>query len=288
MTDPASVKPGEVWAVEPPKWADGTWIGIRYGHGSRAWWLESTTDIQEHEKVSDDDVVLLHRLVPARPVTRDDLPDAVAVAGQMRETDARGLGFVSYAGDALDAVVAHLNARGGVPESEHRAELMGAYGQRDRLRVLRDEAVARAEKAEAERDEARRWLRDTEELLDAEKARVRGLEADDDPVVYVIRESEIAAVEVTRDRFGFWCSDGDPWVKVGVPAEVARGDQAGRMRAVARHEAVARAIEAVEADRDTAAARACEAAGLTCDEWDELPGQARDMLVQAWREGLAS
>lgn len=163
-----------------------------------------------------------------------------------------------------------------------------AQNQRAEFHRERDAAVARAEKAEAERDEARRWLRDTEELLDAEKARVRGLEADDDPVVYVIRESEIAAVEVTRDRFGFWCSDGDPWVKVGVPAEVARGDQAGRMRAVARHEAVARAIEAVEADRDTAAARACEAAGLTCDEWDELPGQARDMLVQAWREGLAS
>lgn len=67
-----------------------------------------------------------------------------------------------------------------------------------------------------------------------------------DPAVHVVRESEVAAVEVTRD-FGGWCADG-AWVAgVDDTAEWVRGRAAEMVVYAARSEAVARAIEAGQA-----------------------------------------
>ena len=67
-----------------------------------------------------------------------------------------------------------------------------------------------------------------------------------DPAVYVVRESDIAAVEVERVD-AQWNADGALMAWTGESAEEVRGQNATALRNLAHREAVARAIEAEQA-----------------------------------------
>lgn len=110
-------------------------------------------------------------LVPARKVTRDDLPSVT----QAQDVSIRAGGIIPSVlavSEILDAVVAHLNANGGIPAENPRkpdyvlnngkcceeaalnaAEVGRLVRERDTLQRCVDAWVARGEKAEAERDE---------------------------------------------------------------------------------------------------------------------------------------
>jgi len=69
----------------------------------------------------------------------------------------------------------------------------------------------------------------------------------DDPAVYVVRESDIAAVEVERVRDEEWHANGTLVAWTGESAEDVRGQQDTARRNFIHREAVARAIEAEQA-----------------------------------------
>ena len=112
----------------------------------------------------DDDLSDLVHLVPSRPVTRNDLPSALrmeSVCGPLESDD------VTWR-DALDMVVSHMNADGGIPEgTDWRSMWVQAVRERDEARDALDRAQSdwrtatrtgmemedRAEKAERQRDE---------------------------------------------------------------------------------------------------------------------------------------
>ena len=116
----------------------------------------------------------------------------------------------------------------------------------------RDDAVrercywkARAEEAEADLEELSEEFADfrVEVVAEAVKYRESNPQASgDDPAVYVVRESDIAAVEIERDERG-WHGPGTTWTERSTSGEV-RAHAEGLVRNVARCEAVARAIEA--------------------------------------------
>ena len=109
----------------------------------------------------------------------------------------------------------------------------------------RDEWKASAEKAEADRENIAEEFADfrVEVVAEAVKYRESNPQASgDDPAVYVVRESDIAAVEIERDERG-WHGPGTTWTERSTSGEV-RAHAEGLVRNVARCEAVARAIEA--------------------------------------------
>ena len=75
---------------------------------------------------------------------------------------------------------------------------------------------------------------------------VWSLVSGDDPAVFVVRESDIAAVEVERVD-AQWNADGALMAWTGESAEEVRGQNANALRNLAHREAVARAIEAEQA-----------------------------------------
>ena len=99
----------------------------------------------------------------------------------------------------------------------------------DRLTAERDEANARADAAEARVRELR------------EQVQRSG------SIVYVVRESDIAAVEVERVRDEEWHANGTLVAWTGESAEDVRGQQDTARRNFIHREAVARAIEAEQA-----------------------------------------
>lgn len=132
-----------------PDARDGnTWL-IDVAHGS--FWMR------------DDQVRNLVRLVPARPITRNDLPG-------VHWPGIHGDGERAGAEMMLDAVVEHLNANGGVPQSPD-----STYGiPREDYTYVDWPATCAAEKAAADRAEADadRWRR-AHEIVEGERDQAR-------------------------------------------------------------------------------------------------------------------
>ncbi|MDO5535462.1 MAG: hypothetical protein Q4F65_12545 [Propionibacteriaceae bacterium] len=168
VTDPSTCKPDEVWAgrvyddlvggreVVLVRWAARAtlpWCAMGGGYVNAA--------------VADDDVTLLHRLVPARDVTRDDLP------GRSEATSAYQHGGVA---GVLDAVVEHINSRGGLPAARPRPtedvehQMRSTETQRDYWR----------RKFESMRDEHARQAQAWSEKRDAYEATIAELEGERD------------------------------------------------------------------------------------------------------------
>lgn len=295
MTDPASVKPGEVWAVEPPEGHEGSWIGVR--RAACAWLLICTED-PGNTWLTDSEVRLLHRLVPARPVTRDDLPDVDSLS---RSHDATETFVRSGMWGVIDAVVEHLNSSGGVPSRGERQDVaalgLAFEAERDRAERLereRDEAVARAEKAEKANRVGDDMIRQAQtEMMralgraDRAEARVRELEADErlarnphvvDRVRSVIDAGRDADVQVDLDA-----GDDRPAVTY---VELLRAITPHTCCGREATKAIARAVwELLAPDPDPdpdADARECWRS--SDGDWGDLPEGVR----QAWRDEAAS
>jgi len=162
--------------------------------------------------------------------------------------------------DLAVALIAHLNEYRPKPEPDKwRAEwvavsedLKAARRQSDladkqweKWERKANEWKARAEKAEADRENIAEEFAEfrVEVVAEAVKYRESNPQASgDDPAVYVVRESDIAAVEIERDERG-WHGPGTTWTERSTSGEV-RAHAEGLVRNVARCEAVARAIEA--------------------------------------------
>lgn len=141
MVDPKDVKPGEVWSVDPPEDCDGEWIGLRnIPEAPDSPWYCIRMDTTAVTWVSDSEVVLRHRMVEARPVTRDDLPDADEVHRAYRSAPWNSSAFVAV----LDAVIGRLNTHGGLGV-DARESLEQALRERDEARGDRDAARETAE-----------------------------------------------------------------------------------------------------------------------------------------------
>lgn len=191
-------------------------VMCRFPHRELPW--ETFANVHADDSVSD-----LVPLVEARPVARDDLAIENRVAAMLSETVEAS--WHKRAALILDAVVEHLNGRGG----------LGIDTREPLERALRDReaAVARAERAEARvrqiesrpwtialddkaspvmlpavtRDEVTSALRavdraaekvgDTSKYGDLADA-VLALVSGSDRAVHVVRESDIVAVKVER------------------------------------------------------------------------------------------
>jgi len=226
-------------------------------------------------------------LVPARPITRADLPMPVDAADGMSGTLTYGM-----VDQILDAVVDHLNAHHPKPQPYDEGGVRGADSLLRRAECERDAAVARAEQLEKRAAVTQEGVdsfdvppppvttpRPGENLLDdfpddtpsgrlhvsAEDivGVIRGrnlttprkvadavmeLLSGSDPAVFVVRESDIAAVKVERDSHGEWFADGEHVYANG--AEDARNLADGHMQKAVRRFAVARAIEAEAGQAD--------------------------------------
>ena len=143
----------------------------------------------------------------------------------------------------------------------HKRRLGESWEDAARAERERDEAVARAEAAEARTAPAvtKRELRSVvaahdpgdDELavsrVNALTYRLWSLVSGADPAVHVVRESEVAAVEVRRASDG-WYADGAWLAGADETAEWVRDRAAEMVVCAARNEAVARAIKAEPAD----------------------------------------
>lgn len=253
---------------------------------------------------------------PARQWTRDDLPHAQWLHDTFYDKPDSAM-------DALERIacdlVAHLNANHPKPElrvtanvaetdAALRSELMGAYGARDRMRVLlgeaereRDAAVERAEIAEREVIASRQDALDAAPAVsraDLKRALtvhrrmafgvpvvsveeaveiVAGLLSGSDPAVYVVRESDLPEVLKSSDGEN-WRAGTHSWLTC-VSASELRESIPMTLGLVAAKEAAARAIEAEQAV-DPVEAKAQElwevARFEDGDEWSGLLQVERD------------
>lgn len=105
----------------------------------------------------------------------------------------------------------------------------------------------------------------------------------DDPAVYVVRESDISAVEVAHDERG-WHARGATWSREPT-AEGVRDGAKRYLRDVARYEALARAIEAGQ-DTDPLLDKARELAKAGGIDFDEQEPDGVEMLLSMARHVL--
>ena len=163
------------------------------------------------------------------------------------------------------------------------AKLMSDYQD---VEDERDEWQARAEAAEARtapavtKAEIEQAIRETE-VMDHRRfaefaARaVFDLVSGDDPAVFVVRESQIAAVEVGQNEDGRWCAEGDFWPDVAdIDVGALRRHASASLADLVAYEAVARAIEAEQA-ADPLLDKALEFAALA--DW-ELTDREAELL----------
>ena len=157
----------------------------------------------------------------------------------------------------------------------------------------RDEWKARAEAAEARpavtREEvaeaiSRAWGEDGSVSPHGVLDRLWPLVSGADPAVLVVRESDVAAVEVTRDSDG-WYADGAWVASADETAEWVRDRAAEMVVYAARNEAVARAIEAGQAV-DPVEAKARELAKAGGVDFDEQEPEGVEMLIGMARHVL--
>ena len=243
--DPAYVAPGEVWLVAPPGGRAGVWVGMRPGLDNGVWWRLVRVGGDGIVYLRDDDVRLLDQLVPAS-----------------REAAERDRDLLRRAHSIVER-------------------------ERDEARDERDEAVARAEAAEARTAPAvtKRELRSVvgahdpgdDELavsrVNALTDRLWSLVSGADPAVHVVRESDVAAVEVRLASDG-WYADGAWLASADETAEWVRDRAAEMVVCAARNEAVAHAIEQ-DAATDPLLDKAQEFAALA--DW-ELTDREAELL----------
>lgn len=225
--DPATCDRTTVYAGECRNFADTEWIrflsGRRRSPKARNTWLVDVANGSFW--VRDDQVRHLVHLVPARQVSSDDPAAVQRVAHVLRDTVA--VDWEKRAALILAAVAEQLNARGGFPNITYwtirdgqivtDATADDAECELARVKRERNAAVARAEKAEQlipayamldvwgalGRDSIHfdDWY-DERGYADAWAELAAGVreaaETHDDPAVFAVRESDIAAVEVKR------------------------------------------------------------------------------------------
>lgn len=242
--------------------------------------------------------------------TRDDLPDTSVATDKY---GAIGSMYFPAVDDYRDAVVAHLNANGGLPTCGETIDALNR--NRDALVENRDQSISSLQRllstaesdrdrlrrahsvVEGERDQARASLHEAcklaqsykvdayqateraeaaERELDEWRARAEKAERelvptappdnmDADPVVFVVRESDLPDVE--RDEDGDWLCE-NLVVNGKDTAEDVRGRALSQLEHVAMREAVARAIEA----------------GQATDPVEELAGQIETATRAAIRQ----
>lgn len=196
MVTPERVPAGEVWAVELVG-ESGMWVAVRSARVGLPWSAVSPVG-GSTARVDDADVRLRHRLAPACPITRDDLPSIPDVFGEVADGNE-----LNGAGKYREAVIERLNANGGAPVSMGRSvnnmlrETL-ANVERDRDRWRRAHGIV-----EAERDQAREE-RDTEKA--ARREAWKHLDAAADRVVHEQTRAEDAERE--RDE---WKAGGQEW-----------------------------------------------------------------------------
>ena len=160
------------------------------------------------------------------------------------EAHAKGATRANLDRDTAYEELADMTNRAEATERE-----VGALSERaEDLRYSRDEWKARAEKAEAARENIAEEFADFRAEVVAEAVKHREShphESNADPAVYVVRESDIAAVEVAHDERG-WHARGATWSREPT-AEGVRDGAKRYLRDVAQYEALARAIEAEQA-----------------------------------------
>ena len=203
--------------------------------------------------------------------TRDDLPDATELCRM-------SVYSIDVMVDRnLNAIVDHLNANHPKSDTDRwrraheivererdqaRASLHEACKLAQSYKVDAYQATERSEAAERERDE---WRERAEK---AERELVPTAPPDNmdvDPVVYVVRESDLPEVE--RDEDGDWLCE-NLVVNHRDTAEELRGRALSQRKHVAMCEAVARAIEA----------------GQAVDPVEELAGQIESATRAAIRQ----
>lgn len=196
---------------------------------------------------------------------RDDAVQSCMAVGRERdaaiaraEAHAKGATRANLDRDTAYEELADMTNRAEAAEKELgqvREELGRAYSRTDKAYAERDKAwgaisewKARAEKAEADRENIAEEFADFRAEVVAEAVKHREShphESNADPVVYAVRESDIAAVEVAHDERG-WHARGATWSREPT-AEGVRDGAKRYLRDVAQYEALARAIEAEQA-----------------------------------------
>lgn len=249
-TNPADCDRTTVYTGECRNFADTEWI--RFDSGRRRDASDGNTWLVDVGNgsfwMADEKVRNLVRLVPARPITRADLPDHDAI----RDADnLHGTGMRSTLIEiALDAVVEYLNANGGVHVPMGRAannmlrETL-ANVERDRARWRRAHGIVEQERdqARAERNDARDACRLFQQ--DVHEWRVRAEAAEARLGDAAVRESDLPEAE--QDEDGDWIVDGGFIAASQTTAETVRGWIPAYLRSATCLEAVARAIEAEQA-----------------------------------------
>ena len=150
-----------------------------------------------------------------------------------------------------------------------------------------DPAVTREEVERAVKGTLDGWnITLPDNLFDVQIDAVWSLVSGDDPAVFVVRESDIAAVKVEQDEDGDWEANGDLVAMRQNTAEALRGWSLGELQMLARYEAVARAIEAVQ-DVDPVAEKARELyrAATPDAQWESVANEYRRIAAYVLGQG---
>lgn len=204
---------------------------------------EVVRDIErkQHEETSDNLVQANQRWLAAI-VERDEWK---ARADQLRDERDDAVQSCMAVGRERDAAIARAER---AEQGAWRIKFQQAVASLLDAERARDEWKARAEKAEADRENIAEEFADFRAEVVAEAVKHREShphESNADPVVYAVRESDIAAVEVAHDERG-WHARGATWSREPT-AEGVRDGAKRYLRDVAQYEALARAIEAEQA-----------------------------------------
>ena len=212
--------------------------------------------------------------------TSNDVPSVESLDLYAKRPDLDISGKHFGAAVAFGAMVKHLNTHYPKPENpERRADDDASRwrrahsiveAERDTARSERDEWKARAARAEQERENWRIIA-----INRAEAAEARTTPTVDDPALYVIRESDVAAVKV--EKVGSQRTARD--VSAGGPEQARQWVQDHLQRAAA-YEAMARAFEANAEPADQVEQKAVELYEATDDSiwaWATAPVQVQDM-----------
>ena len=291
--DPAYVAPGEVWLVDAPAGRAGVWVGMRPGLDNGVWWRLVRVGGDGIVYLRDDDVRLLDQLVPASREAaerdRDLLRRAHSIVERERDQAREQRAVAERERNDLRRQVEDLTERRQnlVRERDLDAKLAKCMSDFQDMEDECDMWRARAEAAEARTAPAvtKRELRSVvaahdpgdDELavsrVNALTDRLWSLVSGADPAVHVVRESEVAAVEVRRASDG-WYADGAWLASADETAEWVRDRAAEMVVCAARNEAVAHAIEQ-DAAADPLLDKAQEFAALA--DW-ELTDREAELL----------
>lgn len=293
--DPKDAKPGEVYELTC---YESRWVGSRNNPGNLRPWQFVNPNAAGGLYAYDADVSDLVRLVPARPVTRDDLPSVAEAQGALMK---RGV-FLDpeESGEALDAVVDHLNANGGVPAVSGKSRCEDAaqsaaevdrltrerdswewtakvsVGEINELREERDEARAEVERLTRSRD---KWKAHAERIED-ERNKWQQSTFDTEAMVESAREESRAEIDRLKSA---WRKDFEAANDRAEKADSARVDWMNKWKAVE-----ARA-EKAEAEATRFKRELSDSIEVSSKQYDELKterDEARRALVEKEDEAI--